>query len=39
MPDEINNRMKSKEYDPPKITEKKDLDVELFSDEPDPWGP
>ncbi len=24
---------------PPKIVEKKELEVELFSDEPDPWGP
>ncbi len=26
------------EYEPPKIVEKKKLEVELFSDEPDPWG-
>jgi hypothetical protein len=26
------------EYTPPKIVEKKELEIELFSDEPDPWG-
>lgn len=26
------------DYEPPKIVEKKKLEVELFSDEPDPWG-
>ena len=28
-----------KEYEKPEIIEKKDLKIELFSDEPDPWGP
>ena len=27
-----------KEYQPPMIKEKRQLEVELFSDEPDPWG-
>lgn len=27
------------EYTPPKISEKRKLEVELFSDEPNPWGP
>ena len=26
-------------YAAPQIIEKKELRVELFSDEPDPWGP
>ncbi|MBL7192267.1 hypothetical protein ISS30_11315 [bacterium] len=26
------------EYIPPRIVEKRKLEVELFSDEPDPWG-
>jgi len=39
MLDEKNKKIPEKEYDPPKITEKKHLDIELFSDEPDPWGP
>ncbi len=25
--------------EPPRIIEKKELEIELFSDEPDPWGP
>jgi len=28
-----------REYTAPRIIEKKELRVELFSDEPDPWGP
>ena len=28
-----------KDYLPPKIIEKKKIEIELFSDEPDPWGP
>ena len=28
-----------KEYEKPEIVEKEELTVELFSDEPDPWGP
>ena len=30
---------KEREYEKPAIVEKKKLEVELFSDEPDPWGP
>jgi hypothetical protein len=30
---------RKKDYSPPKIMEKKELKVELFSDEPEPWGP
>ena len=27
------------DYVPPRIVEKRKIEVELFSDEPDPWGP
>jgi len=28
----------TKKYQPPLIKEQKELEIELFSDEPDPWG-
>jgi len=30
---------KDEKYEKPEIIEKKELEVELFSNEPDPWGP
>jgi len=33
------NKDRLTEPEPPRIIEKKDLEIELFSDEPDPWGP
>lgn len=36
---EDKNKKQQPEPEPPKIIEQKDLEVELFSDEPDPWGP
>jgi hypothetical protein len=39
MKNKDNEKLPEKEYKPPKIVEKKDLEVDLFSDEPNPWGP
>lgn len=39
MKDEKEEKVKEGYPEPPKIIEKKKLEIELFSDEPDPWGP
>jgi len=39
MKDEKEAKVQESKYEPPKILEKKELKIELFSDEPDPWGP
>ena len=36
---EENKKTDQSDYEPPKILEKKELKLELFSDEPMPWGP
>lgn len=36
--EEKKEKKQAQEYTPPEITEKKELKIELFSDEPDPWG-
>lgn len=38
MPDE-KEKVQTENYEPPRIIERKQLEVELFSDEPMPWGP
>ena len=37
--EEKDKETEKREYSAPRIIEKKELKVELFSDEPDPWGP
>ena len=38
MPDE-EEKFIPEQYEPPKLLEKKKLEIKLFSDEPMPWGP
>lgn len=35
---QLNEQEQPKKYEPPVIKERRRLEVELFSDEPDPWG-
>jgi len=39
MPEEKQEKLPEPEYETPKIIEKKKLEIELFSNEPNPWGP